>query len=64
MTLQLLGKKIAPHLNHSLGAPIFLVLLLGMMMVPLPPFMLDLMFTFNITTQHGMTQGCLKIMQR
>ena len=47
--LQLFGTKIAPHLNHSLGAPIFLVLLLGMMMVPLPPFMLDMLFTFNIT---------------
>ena len=49
MTLQQLGKQLGPHLNHSLGAPIFLVLLLGMMMVPLPPFMLDLLFTFNIT---------------
>ena len=49
MTARQLGKQIGPHLNHSLGAPIFLVLLLGMMMVPLPPFMLDLLFTFNIT---------------
>ena len=47
--LQELSKKLKPHLNNSLGAPIFLVLLLGMMMVPLPPFILDLLFTFNIT---------------
>jgi len=44
-----LADALRPHLNHSLGAPIFLVLLLGMMMVPLPPFVLDLLFTFNIT---------------
>lgn len=49
MTLRQLTEKLRPHLNHSLGAPIFLMLLLGMMMVPLPPFALDLMFTFNIT---------------
>ncbi len=49
MTFLNISNKITPHLNNSLGAPIFLVLLLGMMMVPMPPFMLDLLFTFNIT---------------
>jgi len=38
-----------PYLNGGLGAPIFLILILGMLVVPLPPFMLDLLFSFNIT---------------
>ena len=33
---------------RSLGAPIFIVLVLAMMVLPLPPFALDLLFTFNI----------------
>ena len=33
---------------QSLGAPIFIVLLLAMMVLPLPPFALDVLFTFNI----------------
>jgi flagellar biosynthesis component FlhA len=32
----------------SLGAPIFIVMVLAMMVLPLPPFVLDLLFTFNI----------------
>jgi flagellar biosynthesis protein FlhA len=32
----------------SLGAPIAVLLVLGMMVLPLPPFLLDLFFTFNI----------------
>ena len=32
-----------------LGAPILLVMLLAMMVVPLPPIMLDALFTFNIS---------------
>ena len=31
-----------------LGAPLLIVLILGMMILPLPPFALDLLFTFNI----------------
>ncbi len=38
-----------PYLNGGLGAPIFLVLILGMLVIPLPPFLLDLLFSFNIT---------------
>ena len=33
----------------GLGAPLLIVLLLAMMIVPLPPFVLDLLFTFNIS---------------
>ena len=32
----------------GLGAPVLLVIILMMVMVPLPPFVLDLFFTFNI----------------
>ncbi len=33
---------------RSLGAPLFIVMVLAMMVLPLPPWMLDLLFTFNI----------------
>jgi len=32
----------------SLGVPLLLLAMLGMMILPLPPFLLDLLFTFNI----------------
>ena len=35
-------------LLKSLGAPVFIVMVLAMMVLPLPPFILDLLFTFNI----------------
>ena len=35
-------------LLKSLGAPVFIVMVLGMMVLPLPPFALDVLFTFNI----------------
>jgi flagellar biosynthesis protein FlhA len=35
-------------MNQGLGAPIVLLVVLGMMVVPLAPFMLDLMFSLNI----------------
>ena len=30
------------------GAPIFLIVIMGMMTLPMPPFLLDIFFTFNI----------------
>jgi flagellar biosynthesis protein FlhA len=33
----------------SIGAPILLLVLLAMMVLPLPPFALDILFTFNIS---------------
>src|SRR3954449_6602822 len=33
---------------RALGAPLLIVLVLAMMLVPLPPFALDLLFSFNI----------------
>ncbi len=49
MDFQQLSQRIMPYLNHGLGAPIFLMLILGMLVIPLPPFLLDLLFSFNIT---------------
>jgi flagellar biosynthesis protein FlhA len=35
--------------RNGLGAPVMVVILLAMVVLPLPPFMLDIFFTFNIT---------------
>ncbi len=42
----LLGPRAA--VLGALGAPMAVIMVLSMMVLPLPPFMLDLMFTFNI----------------
>ena len=34
--------------RHKFAAPIFLIALLGMIILPLPPILLDVLFTFNI----------------
>ena len=34
--------------RRGIGAPVAMLLVLAMLMLPLPPFMLDLLFTFNI----------------
>ncbi|WP_312487833.1 flagellar biosynthesis protein FlhA [Massilia timonae] len=34
--------------RHKFAAPVFLIALLGMIMLPLPPILLDVLFTFNI----------------
>lgn len=35
-------------MRQGLGTPLMLVMMLGMMILPLPPFLLDVFFTFNI----------------
>ncbi|NOX76122.1 MAG: flagellar biosynthesis protein FlhA [Gammaproteobacteria bacterium] len=35
--------------KNGLGAPILVMMMLGMMVIPLPPFLLDVFFTFNIS---------------
>ncbi|MGQ0656631.1 MAG: flagellar biosynthesis protein FlhA [Chromatiales bacterium] len=35
--------------RYGLGTPLVLLLILAMMVVPLPPFLLDILFTFNIS---------------
>jgi flagellar biosynthesis protein FlhA len=44
-----LAKNLRHFLSTGLGAPILLMMMLGMMVVPLPPFLLDVFFTFNIS---------------
>ena len=36
-------------IKAGLGAPLLLLMMLAMMVVPLPPFILDVLFTFNIS---------------
>jgi len=40
--------RLKAFIKSGLAAPIVLVALLGMVVIPLPPFMLDMLFTFNI----------------
>ena len=42
------GSGIVAELSRGLGVPILLLIMLAMMMVPLPPLALDVLFTFNI----------------
>lgn len=35
-------------MRQGLGTPLMLIIMLSMMMLPLPPFLLDIFFTFNI----------------
>ncbi len=43
----------------SLGIPILLMCLLGMMTLPMPPFLLDVFFTFNITLSMVILLVCV-----
>lgn len=40
--------RLKPMFSGSMGAPIIVVALLAMVVLPLPPFLLDLLFSFNI----------------
>ncbi len=48
--MQRLNALLGPHAGAAkvLTLPFFVVLMLAMMVLPLPPFVLDLLFTFNI----------------
>ena len=35
--------------HYGIGVPLLVVMVLAMMVLPLPPFLLDILFTFNIT---------------
>lgn len=43
----------------GLGVPILIVMLLGMMILPLPPFFLDLLFSFNISLSLVVLLTCV-----
>ncbi|MFN4328624.1 MAG: flagellar biosynthesis protein FlhA [Limnobacter sp.] len=46
--LNLLKQGLAGDKAKTLGAPVFIILILVMMILPLPPVVLDLLFSFNI----------------
>ena len=48
MDLQKLLNKIQQSFSKGIGIPIAILALLSMVVVPLPPFLLDVFFTFNI----------------
>lgn len=48
MNFTQLINKAKTSLSSSLGVPIAVLILLGMVTIPLPPFLLDVFFTFNI----------------
>ncbi|WP_294946714.1 flagellar biosynthesis protein FlhA [Sulfurivirga sp.] len=48
MTLHQLLDKLRAGLSSGLGIPIAILALLGLITIPLPPFLLDVFFTFNI----------------
>ena len=49
--LQQMQKWLGPNAGaiRALMAPVFIIMVLAMMVLPLPPFALDLLFTFNIS---------------
>jgi flagellar biosynthesis protein FlhA len=49
MTTERLTSSIAAFARNGLGVPILLMVVLAMMVLPLPPFLLDVLFTFNIS---------------
>ncbi len=49
MAGQTLGTQLRAINPQGLGAPLVVILMLAMVVVPLPPMALDLLFTFNIT---------------
>ncbi len=49
MTLQAATLNLRELSRSGLGAPILLVMMLAMVILPLPPLALDMFFTFNIT---------------
>ncbi len=49
MAGQTLGTQLRAINPQGLGAPLIVILMLAMVVVPLPPMALDMLFTFNIT---------------
>ncbi|SFU63869.1 flagellar biosynthesis protein FlhA [Pseudoduganella namucuonensis] len=46
--MNLLNKIVAELRRHKFATPIFVMAILGMIILPLPPILLDVLFTFNI----------------
>jgi len=49
--------------HGSLGVPLLLMVLLGMMTLPVPPFLLDVSFTFNIALSIVILMVCVYAMR-
>ena len=49
MAGQALGSQLKAINPQGLGAPLVVILMLSMVVIPLPPMALDMLFTFNIT---------------
>ncbi len=49
MSLMKSFQQYRPYTNIGIGVPLFVIMLLAMMILPLPPFLLDIFFTFNIS---------------
>ncbi len=48
MDLEQIKKILRALAKQGLGAPLAILIILGMVILPMPPFLLDLFFTFNI----------------
>ena len=48
MNANVLFHTLRQGIQKGLGTPLMLIIMLSMMMLPLPPFFLDILFTFNI----------------
>lgn len=48
MNFNAISKLLLDFARNGMGAPILIMVMLAMLVLPLPPFMLDLLFTFNI----------------
>ena len=46
--LQRFDKSQLQNITSGLGAPIVLLAIMGMVILPMPPFLLDVLFSFNI----------------
>ena len=46
--LQRFDKNQLQQFTSGLGAPIVLLAIMGMVILPMPPFLLDVLFSFNI----------------
>ena len=49
MDLTALTETAKRLMSNGLGAPVLVMMMLGMMVIPLPPILLDVFFTFNIS---------------
>ena len=49
MSARSIGMNLGEFARHGLGVPLLVLMMLAMMVLPLPPLLLDLLFTFNIS---------------